>query len=375
MQCVAIADIHEISRGWKYIIDNTSSEKQKYKVVAYATGRADYPDILDDVPVISYAQFSSLYKNGAISKLILPRERFYDQSTLISDLSIGGVKREDVLLTGRRNDKTGIDKLVEYDDAPYLPYMEFHIVDQCNLNCKGCEHYSGLVRNPYFHEPERLYRDLRQLKKYITDIGKIRILGGEPLLHPDIEKIMIFAREVYPDSDIQIVTNGLLINRMPATFFNICKKNGISLYISYYPPMIDKIDEVKDILEAKGAIYHITALMTSFRIKYTLNRQKNIDMIFNNCTQSHCCNLYEGKVAACFLPFTTKYFNRYFNQNLPEDGWVNLYDKDLTTHKLKKFLSTPFERCHYCMPKHRNITWDKISCPSNLSDWLYEYDE
>lgn len=47
MQSVAVADIHEISRGWKYLLNNASSEKHQF--VAYVTGRTvkDAAIILD----------------------------------------------------------------------------------------------------------------------------------------------------------------------------------------------------------------------------------------------------------------------------------------------------------------------------------------
>ena len=345
MQIVAISDIHEISREWKYLLDN--SVHKNYEVAVYVTGRSSFPDMLDGIPVINYLQFSSLYNKGIISKFILPRERFYDQSKLISDLKILGVERKDILLTENINNFSAqnLDEILDYDSAPYLPYLEFHIVDQCNLNCKGCEHYSGLVKHSHFHNDKNIYRDLQQLKQFITDIGKIRILGGEPLLHPNIERILQFTREVYPQSDIHIVTNGIL-KHMPKTFFSTCKRNNIYLYISYYPPMIGKMNEIKTILEANEIEYHITSLMSSFRIKYTLNKQVDVETIFDNCPQAHCYNLYEGKIGACFLPFTTKYFNEYFNLNLPTNEAIDLYDKTLTTKKLKTYLQTPIERCH-----------------------------
>ena len=135
------------------------------------------------------------------------------------------------------------------------------------------------------------------------------------------------------------------------------------------------ICEIKTILEANEIEYHITSLMSSFRIKYTLNKQVDVETIFDNCPQAHCYNLYEGKIGACFLPFTTKYFNEYFNLNLPTNEAIDLYDKTLTTKKLKTYLQTPIERCHYCMPKYKEITWDTIDNPSGLSDWIIEYSD
>ena len=50
MQIVAISDIHEISREWKYLLDN--SVHKNYEVAVYVTGRSSFPDMLDGIPII-----------------------------------------------------------------------------------------------------------------------------------------------------------------------------------------------------------------------------------------------------------------------------------------------------------------------------------
>lgn len=68
----------------------------------------------------------------------------------------------------------------------------------------------------------------------------------------------------------------------------------------------------------------------------------------------------------------TKYFNEYFNANLPQDGILDLYEDNLTVEKIKKHLITPFERCRYCIKPH-SIKWSTIKYPSQLSDWVVDY--
>ena len=62
-----------------------------------------------------------------------------------------------------------------------IPYIELHIVDHCNLNCVGCSHFSPLAE-PYFKDVDEYREEMKDLSKF--EIGTIRIMGGEPLLHP-----------------------------------------------------------------------------------------------------------------------------------------------------------------------------------------------
>lgn len=69
---------------------------------------------------------------------------------------------------------------------PELMQLEFHLADHCNLNCKGCSHFSNLVPQPVFPDKEQFVRDLQQLTGYFSQIHDFYLLGGEPLLNPEI---------------------------------------------------------------------------------------------------------------------------------------------------------------------------------------------
>ena len=94
-----------------------------------------------------------------------------------------------------------------------LEYIEYDIVGHCNLNCKGCSHFSNIICDNSFVTLESYEKDLRRMKELFSYIARIKILGGEPLLHPQLNEIIKITREVLPKATIDIVTNGLLIIR------------------------------------------------------------------------------------------------------------------------------------------------------------------
>lgn len=157
-----------------------------------------------------------------------------------------------------------------YMPASYLPYLEFHIADHCNLNCRGCEHYSGLVKSPHFPNFDRFERDMIQLHKFINDIGVIRILGGEPLLNPEINRYIELSRRLYPQSTLFVVTNALLLPKMPDSFFETLLAQKAMLFISYYLPLQSKMQSIRQMLHERGVPYFLTQLNEQFSIKQTL---------------------------------------------------------------------------------------------------------
>ena len=284
-----------------------------------------------------------------------------------------GVKIEDIYITCRlKNNISVTDFIQPYLSAKFLPYLEFHASDHCNLNCRGCSHFSGLVTKPTFPVLEIFTRDLEKLHKFIDDIKQIRIMGGEPLLNPEVGEYVKLCRRLYPKTFLHVVTNGLLLQKMSDNFFDIVKSNNAVIDISVYPPIKNHIPQIAKFLQEKKVAFRVLKFVDKFSIKHTMNKHNKIREIFLKCSRANCHFLYDGKIAACCFPFMVKYFNNYFQKNLPSNGFVDLYEEGITTEKIKLQLATPFELCGYCT-NHVNVKWATISHPSPITDWTNDH--
>ena len=88
-----------------------------------------------------------------------------------------------------------VDKFYKYDDVTYLDYIEININDHCNLNCKGCSHFAPLAPAS-FKNFNTFLKDIKRLKQLIPHIFKIRIMGGEPFLNPELKRYVETLKEV-----------------------------------------------------------------------------------------------------------------------------------------------------------------------------------
>lgn len=59
-------------------------------------------------------------------------------------------------------------------------------------------------------------------------------MGGEPLLHPEVEKFLVEARKLFPKSEIQLVTNGLLLKKRKEELLDTINDNNIRVCVSNY---------------------------------------------------------------------------------------------------------------------------------------------
>lgn len=323
---------------------------------------------------ISVSEFGRKYAAGELTAIIIPKEYYMQQNELVLALLRAGVDVQDIydgirLNPQIREQTEAVANLITpMLQDPYLPYLEYHVADHCNLNCKYCTHYSPLVLQPVYTEYDKFAADLRQLKKHIIDIGVIRILGGEPLLNPELGRFIELTRELYPASIITVVTNGMLLDRLEPGLIEVMKKNMAFFHISFYPPLKDKVQEIQKYLYEQEIPYTITSMITEFNKTQTMTPQENEDF-FYSCFQASCTCLHEGKVAPCYAPFTTKYFNEAFGQELPVNEGVDLYDDGLTFPVLKAELLIPMQRCSYCI-SGKACDWEIIGKNSTLQDWV-----
>jgi sulfatase maturation enzyme AslB (radical SAM superfamily) len=139
-----------------------------------------------------------------------------------------------------------IDVIPERDDKPYLVHLETHVCDHCNLNCKACNNFAPFVKEPTYADLGQFENDLKNLRKLFSAIGRFFLLGGEPLLAPELccDMIRIY-RKYYPINELRILTNATLILTMKSEFWECLRENNVIIHISLYPPMKPQIDKIE----------------------------------------------------------------------------------------------------------------------------------
>lgn len=92
-----------------------------------------------------------------------------------------------------------------------LPFVETMITQVCNLSCQGCTNYSDL-KHSGFVSWEQGREEISQWLN-ILDIPDFGIMGGEPLINPQVRKWITGVRDLMPNSQIRFTTNGLLLEK------------------------------------------------------------------------------------------------------------------------------------------------------------------
>lgn len=244
--------------------------------------------------------------------------------------------------------------------------LEFHLADHCNLNCRGCTHFSNLVSEPVFADFTQFQKDLKQLSLYFSHIHSFFLLGGEPLLNPDAADYIRAIHTIFPDTRITLVTNGLLLFAMKPQFIAFLREHQVNISISAYECL--DINKAKNFIKQHRLTAELRVEKDSFRKFLNPKGDSNPNEIFQQCIRKNCTFLDRGRIAACCMPFMIKYFNHYFQKSIPEMESIDLYEPNLTGHEIQKRLITPMNLCRYC-GKDVSFVWGISKPPYQKKDW------
>jgi organic radical activating enzyme len=250
---------------------------------------------------------------------------------------------------------------------PYI--LETHLADHCNLNCKGCSHFSPLVNGEVFTDIEIFKRDMARLRQLFDNIYEIRLMGGEPLLHPELLSFFDVTRQTFPRARIALFTNGIRLLNMDDMFWDSCAQNQILVKLSYYP--IDlKIHEIKRKAKEKHVRIKTPRQIKSFFKHLNISGDSDPNTSFRNCRMMFKTpQLRDGKLYPCFFPAYVHFFSDYFNESIyaTENDSINLFE-EVHPADILKFMDCQIPMCRWCLTKRRYEEWGLSA--KDIHEWI-----
>lgn len=328
------------------------------------------------ISVISPMKAIEMYKDSIIEAFIMPSLEEDANNKMYRFLSVNNISDNDILygheMLFHKNLLEKENLITKYIDRNELDTLEIHIADHCNLNCKNCSMFCGLVKKPNYSDYMQTQNSLCVLKQIFNHIKRIRIIGGEPLLNKELNKYLYMIRKIYPKSNIRVITNGILVTDMKDDLITAFKNNSAKLVITSYLPLIGKLDKINDFLKDKEIDYEISEIVTDFQKIYDYTGKQNMELSFNACHwKGACATLYENQIAPCFVPFVIKNLSENFHLNIATSGTLKLDSDKLNKEKIRKLFNTPFDMCRYCAPRGITSKWE--ICDNNSINNIYDW--
>jgi hypothetical protein len=202
---------------------------------------------------------------------------------------------------------------------PTLPFLETMVTQVCNLSCEGCTNYSDQRHSGYVPWAQGRSEIEPWLDRIsISDFG---IMGGEPLINPEIESWLLGSRNLMPSAQLRFTTNGLLLHKWPRLLpllhdiGNCVFKITVHVNDLALEQAIEKIfsqyhwEPVRE--------YGIDRWRTTNNLAFQINRPSHFlktfqgpyhsmapfnsspEAAFDACVQKTCPLLYQGRIYKC----------------------------------------------------------------------------
>ncbi|MCR5128367.1 MAG: radical SAM protein [Lachnospiraceae bacterium] len=258
---------------------------------------------------------------------------------------------------------------------PRLEYLEFHLTDHCNLNCKGCAHLSNIA-TPYYADLEQFIRDLQRIKELFWGIDRIRLMGGEPLLNRELPLFIEASRNIFPDADIYVVSNGLMIDENYDELLRVMSRYHCGFNISQYPPTVKNIKKIRSLCY----LYKVPCLVSDpikvFRTCTDPEGLQDPEKAYKSCDVTHCTFLREGTISNCIMPYILPKYSEIFGKEMTagEDDIIDIYDPEIDGLKILEKLYRPMECCRYCNTSNPSVfPWETAPrTKARIEDWVYD---
>lgn len=244
------------------------------------------------------------------------------------------------------------------EKKPLINYIEVHVVDHCNLKCSHCAHFCHIIDEEIFINIDDFENDLKELSKKVN-IFQIRIMGGEPLLHPELNLFMQIARKYFPNSMISVVTNGILLFQMKEDFWNSLKENRVRIDLTKYPVMGNKFSELLDLIDDHNMQPGNIKLAKKFYESLNPEGNSDITKSYKICGSKYAVNLWKHKLYPCQSCYRY-YYNKKYNTNLELPPAIDFYK--LTGKEIVNLLNKyhkPFDACRYCLEEGIVHEWSQ----------------
>lgn len=251
-------------------------------------------------------------------------------------------------------------------------YCEIQLCDRCNLDCAYCSHLSP-ISQPVRIGLDTLAEECHRLAKIGFD--EVNLMGGEPLLHPQVIEAIQLTRSILPDIKLIVSTNGLLLPRMSKEFWQCCRDNKVVLRITPYPKAKNGTwNYFKYIYLIKKNRVRMESTGWRFGFRHQLLSEKaKFDATSNylRC-QLHCTQVRNATLWPCAYVAYAFNLNNKFGTNFKHAAGDNMPLTETTTAtdvRLWLLRTKPF--CSHCGIKNaKHVNWKRSEYAR--SEWLQD---
>lgn len=232
-----------------------------------------------------------------------------------------------------------------------IPYLEIFATTRCNLRCRFCSNLIPRLSGGQDVEFKEFKRVIEAILSKVDWLCRLKIHGGEVLLHPEICKFIKFVDAQNKIKSIRITTNGAVD---PTEDVLRCLADSKAVVqVSNYKVTAEKAFKLIEKFKTYGVKYIFLA-DGKWRDMGDLSEGDNR---YEECSIKRCTSIYNGKIYVCSRAAVMEN-----NGMINSDEGISV---DMPEAKLKKEWKALYKgkyniACSYC---YGDTVWAKSIIP------------
>lgn len=220
-----------------------------------------------------------------------------------------------------------------------LPYIEMFITTKCNLHCKYCSNLIPYCQSQKNFNAISVKETLSKLLSNVDRIYRLKLHGGEVMLHPELSDIIKFAGKQKKIFSLSITTNGTIIPN--EELLKTIKEARCIVQISEYNLKNNKIPQLINLLKKFGIQYRYLSELAWRDMGNFDMRERNMRA---DCSISRCVSLYDKKIFICSRAAMMR------DQGIADSKFVEIFQsrKQFQKNIIAYYNDMTINACNYC---------------------------
>lgn len=237
---------------------------------------------------------------------------------------------------------------VEQDKYAYCNHIEFMITERCTLNCTDCSACIPLFKKPRNLKINDSFSAFDRLLESIDFLEELSVLGGEPLLHPQLGDLLSRYHENKKIGMIALYTNGTILPT--EQLLDRLESPNIWVHISNYGKLSNQVSTLCEIFERRGINYFVRKYDEWQSAGTFYDRKKTstqLEVQYSKCFKARCYSFYDSCLYTC-----SRASNAWAAGKIPRPEYVDFStERTLSAQKneLENLMQLQFSKaCQYC---------------------------
>ena len=236
----------------------------------------------------------------------------------------------------------------------FVRSIDLQVTERCTMKCQDCSNLMQYYEKPVNVTYSKLCQDIENILTRIDKLFEIRLIGGEPFVHPEIYSLL----EMYTNTNkidyVTLFTNSTIKldrERLDNGKINLKKISfSITNYGGKNARNIEFNQNMLDNLGVKYRIHEPEWWTDSGRILETSHTEETAQKLFEKCCGKNLFTVYDGKLYRC--PFAS---NADSLKAIPYNT-QNFVSVESTAESIEEYMNadTFIPACQYC----KGRSWD-----------------